>query len=135
MMGLLLFAALTLLFPDISDARGGHGRGSSSHSKGSSKSHHHSHPGYRSYRSGFFGLFAGTALAAPVYFVQPPVYTYPTPSFYDYPTEPPPAPAPMDRSLEGSQNVHRELVTVPGQWVDGQWVEAHDVWVPLTGGR
>lgn len=41
----------------------------------------------------------------------PPVYVYPAPSY----REDPPG----------------EWVTVPGRWVDGRWVPAHRVWVPI----
>jgi hypothetical protein len=128
--GLVSLAALALLFPDIGEARGG--RGGGSHSGSHSRSHSHRH--YGSYRSGLFGFFTGTALAAPLYFARPTGYGYPA-SYYGYPSEPAPAArASLDQPVEETEGVAQQLVTVPGQWIDGRWVPSHDVWVPLTGG-
>jgi hypothetical protein len=101
--GLLVMAALALVLaiPSDSSARGGHGAGL------------------------FFGGIAlgtvlGSALNPHVYYRYPePVYVYPAPP-YAYPDPPAPPPPAYPSG---------EWVVVPGQWVDGQWVPEHKVWV------
>ena len=69
------------------------------------------------------GLLLGTALGAvvsqPRYVVHPvsvsPAYAAPAPSSA-YIQDGPPG----------------EWVTVPGRWIDGRWIPAHRVWIPVN---
>jgi hypothetical protein len=61
------------------------------------------------------GGILGAVLSQPAYQAPAPApaYTYSAPS---YESEVPPG----------------EWVTVPGRWVDGRWVPAHKVWMPVN---
>jgi hypothetical protein len=62
------------------------------------------------------GTVIGSAIASPRY-APAPVYAYPGQAYgAGYQSEAPPG----------------EWVTVPGRWVNGQWVPAHRAWVPVN---
>ncbi|HAR97275.1 MAG TPA: hypothetical protein DCR97_15135 [Deltaproteobacteria bacterium] len=82
--------------------------------------HHHSHSGGSDvvpYLLGglLVGGILGAVLSRPSYPAPAPAptYTYSAPSY-------------------GGQEPPGQWVTVPGRWVNGRWVPAHDVWAPIN---
>jgi hypothetical protein len=79
------------------------------------------------------GLFMGASFVNPMYF-PPPVYVTRPTIVYVNPV-PPDAYAYPDPGLAGQytgDNPPGEWVTVPGQWVNGQWVPSHKTWIPVN---
>jgi hypothetical protein len=88
---------------------------------------------YRPYGWSRPGVYVGTAFVNPWYF-PPPVYVSPPVVVYSNPV-PPPAYAYPDPGLTGQYaggNPPGEWITVPGQWVNGQWIPSHQAWVPVN---
>jgi hypothetical protein len=148
----LLFAALILLglamtLPTAGYARGGRGGGHSGGRHYSGGYHHYSggYGYYGGYRYGFRGprVYVGPGFIGPWYGPwYGSWYGYgPIPSYYEVPPadyiDPGPEPAyayPDPDFVEryGNRDAAEkpgEWVTVPGQYVNGQWINEHKVWV------
>jgi hypothetical protein len=138
----MVLACISLALPamsDASDRRGGR--------PGYSSGHHGQHY-YRGYRphswnryhggyrysygpriwvGGFYPAPSYYYAPPPVYVVPPPVYAAPAPApAYAYPD---PAATGPQYGAAPSTGSGGEWVTVPGQWVEGKWVEEHRVQV------
>ena len=135
---LVLLVGLVLTLPEVSDARrggGGFGGGGRGFRGG----------GYR-YHGGYYGWYGPRVLVAPgfvtpyyygsPYYAYPPPYAVPPPDVYASPPPPPPAYAYPNPAVSGQYrnpepaNDPGEWITVPGQWVNGTWVNEHQVRVP-----
>ncbi len=78
-------------------------------------------------------LYMGAAFVNPLIF-SPPVYVSQPTVAYARPVVTP-AYAYPDVGLTGQytgENPPGEWITLPGQWVNGQWVPSHKTWVPVN---
>lgn len=146
---LAVLIGLVLIMPDISQANRGGGSSGGYRGGGYRGGHGQYHGGYRyygghRYHGGYrhwYGprVWVGPAYPYPYYYyapVAPPVYVGPPPAYAAPIPEQPqayPDPAVTDQGLSNppaSPNDSGQSVTVPGQWVDGVWVDEHQVQIP-----
>lgn len=118
---LIVLLGLSFILPSISSARAGRFHGRLGY--------------YRHYGWHRPHVYVGTAFVAPWYvIVPPPAYIYAPPVAPPAPVVQPAYayPDPEFIAKHKDNNPPGEWVAVPGQWVDGKWVPAHKVWVPVN---
>jgi hypothetical protein len=70
------------------------------------------------------GTVIGSAISQPRYVAPAPVYAYPAAAHvYVYPSGGP---------AYVAENPPGEWVMAPGRWMNGRWIPAHRVWIPVN---